>query len=714
MGDTLSDDQWIERVLGVSYIRQQPEPPRKTVRAGPEPKLMPQPQPGHMIGQGRPRSGRTITPPNLVAQTTQAITVNGKQITIVKGKNGRPMFTAPPPPVQEITFSGGGAKGAALPGALKALQESHMLDNVKVIYGASVGAMTASLVAAGISAEDFTEISNSDDVTNELTDGTGGSKLSIAARIPKNLAALLLKKVTTLGESDITANPLTGEGIEGAMSRLLDISLNKRALAYNEECRTGNVTPDAMVTAILENMSVRKDGPTFGELKYLAGVIPGVKEVSITGTYTTEFEIGPTGGRGREIPGGNEKGKLYMFNAQTEPDLAVSVAVHASASFPIVFKPVNIKLSNGKIVRFIDGGTMNNTPTSSSVGTERNIDPVPEKRGMTFVFEGSGSESLQQGQVKTKQGLGVRFQDCLVNSENAASEYGKNRDISDRPEELVVVPLRVTIPGSERRSGKDREVDMRDGTLEFGLDVEAKIVLQKETEKATNAQIAREMRPKTREFASDTQMFVSIPIADLQALASSGYQGAAAAAVFRADVKAETDELLKGMKAAEGNMDTALADPTVIQALDHLTTLSGDNIDYQGYVARELNKGPLDELMRALKRRPGRGGILEAAVFVTGAIEVHEKALELLKDLVYPKMKMEKTSVEKSNGLPHTTGIETLQVMEGLLRAAKTPADFNDAVKIGIDHFAKKSDKMPPFRDHKKFARALGAYTPPE
>ena len=48
--------------------------------------------------------------------------------------------------------------------------------------------------------------------------------------------------------------------------------------------------------------------------------------------------------------------------------MEVAVAVHASASFPRAFKPVDIELASGLVVRFIDGGVMNNTPTSSGIG----------------------------------------------------------------------------------------------------------------------------------------------------------------------------------------------------------------------------------------------------------------------------------------------------------------------------------------------------------
>ena len=71
----------------------------------------------------------------------------------------------------------------------------------------------------------------------------------------------------------------------------------------------------------------------------------------MTGTYTTEFTTPRTGGKkGKKLKDGNDDGQLYVFDADSEPDLEVAVAVHASASFPGAFKPIDIKLASGLTV----------------------------------------------------------------------------------------------------------------------------------------------------------------------------------------------------------------------------------------------------------------------------------------------------------------------------------------------------------------------------
>jgi hypothetical protein len=90
---------------------------------------------------------------------------------------------------------------------------------------------------------------------------------------------------------------------------------------------------------------------------------------------------------------------------------------------------------------------------------------------------------------------------------------------------------------------------------------------------------------------------------------------------------------------------------------------------------------------------------MEAADVVAEALRAHTFADNILKQLVYPKMKQ-----EPKGG----AGILTLFTIEQLLCTAKTPADVNQAIDLGVKHFAKKADNRVPRRGHKKFARQLG------
>jgi exoenzyme U len=662
----------------------------RLVRFAPVSKDIPRPSGGVKIGFGRPRSGAVIAPaPQL--ESKDFVGTGGRKLTVAKAPNGGVRFIAPAPPVREITFSGGGAKGSALPGAVKALQDSGVLKDAKKIAGASVGSMTAALVAAGVTTEEFNAVGNADATTARIVEGTGGTKMGL-------LFAAMKNKLTTGSGS-----PLTGRGLEELVRDVLDETLRKRILEYLEQCGKDSKAPDQDIVKIAKRLSGNKAGPTFLDYRQLSTVIPAIKEVVITGTYTEEFSTDDKGNK-TGLKDGNHEGQLYVFDADSEPDMEVAVAVHASASFPFAFKPVDIKLSSGLTVRFIDGGVMNNTPTSSSIGNERKLDGVPDGRGMTFVFEDadSTSSSLLQGKVTPAQGFKARLLDWFVGSDNNAAEYAKNRDMADRPEEIVVVPLKIALP-PDKKGGKARQVDMRGGTLNFGLDMDAKLALQSATEKATNDQISRENQPKAVEFASDAQMFISISVADLMTLKDSGYKGANEALAFRERVSATIGKLRDAVKAetskSGGRVANLLKDKNTKAALDELDTLAGSNADFQGYVGRELNKqADLDTLVDAIRKGGGKGAVLEATFMVSDALKVHTWADNVLKELVYPKMK-----VEKKGG----TAIEVLLLVERLLRAAKTTDEYNAGLISAINHFQNKSDKSIPHRGHKKFAQEL-------
>jgi hypothetical protein len=292
--------------------------------------------------------------------------------------------------------------------------------------------------------------------------------------------------------------------------------------------------------------------------------------------------------------------------------------------------------------------------------------------------------------------------DWLVGSNNNAAEYAKNRDAAAHHEEIVEVPLKITLP-PKKKGGKAQQIDMRSGTLNFGLAADAKLALQSATEKATNDQITREKQPKAVEFASDSQMFVSIGMADLKTLKDSGYKGASEALAFREGVAATIGKIRAAIKAETakpgGRVANLLKDKNAKALLDELDKLAGSNADFQGYVGRELNKQTdLDTLLDAVRKGGLKGATLDATFMVSDALKVHTWADNVLKELVYPKMKY-----EKKGG----TAIEVLLLVEKLLRAAKTADEYNAALTSAINHFKNKSDKSIPSRGHKKFAQEL-------
>jgi hypothetical protein len=198
-------------------------------------------------------------------------------------------------------------------------------------------------------------------------------------------------------------------------------------------------------------------------------------------------------------------------------------------------------------------------------------------------------------------------------------------------------------------------------------------------------------------------MFVSISMADLKTLKDNGYKGANEALAFRERVAATIGKLRDAVKAetakAGGRVANLLKDKNAKALLDELNTVAGSNVDFQGYVGRELNKQTdLDTLLEAIRKSGLKGAVLDATFMVSDALKVRTWADNVLKELVYPKMK-----VEKKGG----TAIEVLLVVEKLLRTAKTADEYNAALTSAINHFKNKSDRSIPHRGHKKFAQEL-------
>jgi exoenzyme U len=673
MSDETAKRQWLQRVLGVTFPQYSGQTAQgRRVEVAPVVTAVPPPpkkKPPSLLAPGRPRSGKPIRPKALPLSPVAVKGARGKPMTVARHADGRVVLTAPRPPVEHLTFSGGGGKGAALPGAVRALESSGVLKDVKVISGASVGSMTAALVAAGITAAEFEEIGNDPSVSGKIKQG-------------KNMAEVIF------------GGGLSGEGLEDLVRTKIGGTLRLRITEYIQARNDAGEPIDKSVVAIARKLASGKKGPTFGDLRVLSKVIPSIKEVSISGSL-----MGTVDARTGKLEDGG-RSQLVMFNADTEPELEVALVVHASASLPPVFRPVDIPLSSGLVGRFQDGGVLNNAPTPESVGDGRDLDPVPDASGMTFVFEGDDAhETLQGVAVPRKQTLG----DWLTGAEHGAAEYAKNRDLADRPEDVVMVPLVFTVPPSRKgQKGKKKDfTGFLSGTTNFDIQLEDKLTLQAMAEDATSAHIRKRQDPVVREFASSGQMLICIPRADLQALADDGFEGAGESLAFRDSV---TDLLatLAGRVKALGDARAAADDSAVIDALARLEALSSGDLDRQGFVAREMNRKPaLDGLLVELRRRGsvGDGEVLEACCAVNDALISRAHAKTVLREQVYPKL------VDLD---PKGSSGELLLLVDARLRAANSPEEVNDALDIAIRHFKGKSDPLG-IKGHKKFAAALQA-----
>jgi hypothetical protein len=525
--------------------------------------------------------------------------------------------------------------------------------------------MTAALVAGGITAEEFKEMGNRPELSGQIKGG-------------KNMAEALFD------------GGLSGEGLEDVVRKELSRSVSKRILEYVQAQGAAGAAPDPHVLDIARRLADGKTGVTFRDLRDLSKVIPQIKEVAISGSYMSEVD--PKTGKSVK---GSDKSQLVIFNADTEPDLEVALAVHASASLPPVFKPVDIPLANGTTGRFQDGGVLNNAPTLDSIGAERQLDPMPDSGSMTFIFEDESSRDVMKGQATPKRS---RVADWLTGAENSASDYAKNRALADRPQDVVMLPLTFTVP--PKNEGDDPEekdfTGFFSGTVKFDMPLDDKLKLQDLANDATIKFIKGRDEPQAREFASMEQMLMSVPRDDLVAMAGDGLTGAREALDFRDEVSADVEGLLP-LVTGHPNAAAAAKDPKVQAVLARLDQLAAKSADRLAVVAREMNRSPrLDGLIDAA-HSPDCSDTLKACSAVNDGLRARAHAKEVLREVVYPKMV--RTDADGIDG-------SLLQLVDDRLRAATSPDEVNDALQLAIQHFRQRRDLLG-LKGHKAFAQEL-------
>ncbi|MBC7942163.1 MAG: patatin-like phospholipase family protein [Chitinophagaceae bacterium] len=698
-------DEWLTRVFGVQFPptgEERATAPSSTApgdgaaKVSAKVSMAPPGPPANFIAAGDKAPPAGQVQPGIKPVSTQQVTgAGGKPMSVIRTADGKVVLKAPPAPIEQVTFSGGGGKGAAYPGAIHALEDSGVLKTLKVVTGASVGSMTAALIAAGMTADEFEKVGNDPAVAGQIKEGHG-----------------LLEAVAGGG--------ISGEGMQALVRKKMTGAVGQRVAEYIAAQQKAGLPIDPRVLQVGKKLAGGQKGPTFGDLRTLSQVIPAIKEVVISGTLMGTVEpktmldmVKESIGDGlvdvtKLIPGvgtlanlqntaernmGNDQpdpNKLvpeprpmpYVFSADTEPDLEVALAVRASAAFPGVFKPVDIPLKNGKTGRFKDGGVLNNAPTLRSVGMERTVDPVPQKRNLTFLFGDEISNEIVKGNAPLPTD---RAPDLFTGADNNAAEYWKNLDLARHREEVVALPMTFT-------NDQDELVDasgLGGGTLNFDMPLQDKRTLQAQAKTATNAKLAAEGEAKDCPFASVEEMLTCIPRADLAAMAADGFEGAAEALEFRDKVTETVGRMLARTQALSGRgAPSAMArDAEVVNAFERLESLAEGSKPRQAFVAREINRNPrLDDLMTAMHGKRGAGDALKASLAMNDAMQLQDRVKALLREVLIPKRVHEDAD---------SVGGELLKQVQGQLLKVKSAAQANALLMHMIEYYEKPLP-MPP------------------
>lgn len=259
-------------------------------------------------------------------------------------------------PFKCAAFSGGGAKGNIYSGVHEAMVDSGVLEGLEAVAGSSAGAITAAVIATGISTEDFKRLSQETNLPNLLGKGF------VVNKDGKPLYQLLKDTTSTNILKYFEANDIMEvcnkrkDALDLEINKLMEKSDpgDKEELEELQEKRSRLekiISHDGQELKDIQDR-VKSNGTVyFRDLDIMHLIDPAkFKDLVITATN-------------------KETGELEIFDARKTPYVEIALAARASASIPIVFEPVEI---NGK--KYVDGGYRDNIPQKYFEGNEKEPD----------------------------------------------------------------------------------------------------------------------------------------------------------------------------------------------------------------------------------------------------------------------------------------------------------------------------------------------------
>lgn len=202
---------------------------------------------------------------------------------------------------ESLVFSGGGIKGLAYAGVIRALEEKQLFQNVKRFAGASAGAITAALLAIGM---------NGDELDKQLS---------------------TVDFSTFLQKSNVDIEGLADNPLE-----LLSLRVGP-AIIFDEVSKKGLCDGSVFVQWLTAMFKLKgfDDTTTFAQLYEKTG-----NELSVVLCYVN-----------------CSKTVIASHKSEETANMPIVTAVRGSMSIPLVFEPLSW---NNNL--YVDGGTMYNYP----------------------------------------------------------------------------------------------------------------------------------------------------------------------------------------------------------------------------------------------------------------------------------------------------------------------------------------------------------------
>ena len=589
--------------------------------------------------------------------------VGARNVTLMRDQQGRVDVFLSAPPVTSLVLSGGGAKGIAFSGVVRALEDAQKLQGIQSISGSSAGAISAALIASGMGAEAFDRLSDGIDLPSQLN-----SKDAVTA---------------WMQEASSTLGKLVGRlpGAVGSTSQLLMTLLPRlqseafplEELVRNESRRsilghiaqTPRETRSAEVMRIADRLSAGS-GPTFGDLEVLNRHIPAIKQLNITGT-------GMFAGRPQ----------LVVFNASLTPQMDIARAAHISGSLPLVFKsPVEQGhgfQASAESTAFKDGGLLLNTPAPGVVDRVFPESPLAKSESLIVKFESDAPDT----RARSGSFLGS-LAERITGVAHTAAEAFQDKKLEAFAEQIVTLPLK-TEKGDFR--------GLLTGTVNFTMQDEQKQHLQAKARQAVEAHLERRtLALEHHSFQSLSDAVLAMDDAMLASVQPALQKDPAASDVlmFRKTAQQALQVLDASIAEANQAKGALVLTPRILSSLRNLDALAQrpEQIDWLARRLNVANQPNFQQLLQVAARQIAGGAlpmskVIGKAVAEMSVRDIAIKAENFTGEVIYPSLF--RPGQPKSN-------VELLHRAARDLAWATTPTAFNRVLDTLVDSYKARNN----------------------
>lgn len=599
-----------------------------------------------------------FSPTHQTGETPQVEGVGARNVTLLRDHQGRVDVFLSAPAVTSLVLSGGGAKGIAFSGVVRALEDAQKLEGIQSISGSSAGAISAALIASGMGAQAFDRLSdsidlpsllNSKDVVTAWMQDASSTLGKLVGRLPGaagNISQLLM---TLLPRLQTEALPLE------------EVIRNESRQSILEHiAQTPRETRPGEVMHIADKLSAGA-APTFGDLDVLSRHIPAIKQLNITGT-------GMFAGRPQ----------LVVFNASLTPQMDIARAAHISGSLPLVFKSPEERghgfQTSTETTAFKDGGMLLNTPAPGVVDRAFPESPLTKSESLIVKFESDAADA------RTRSGsFFSSLADRITCVPHSAAGAFQDKKLEAFAEQIVTLPLK-TEKGDFR--------GLLTGTVNFTMQDEHKQHLQAKARQAVDAHLERRSTALERHsFQSLDDAVLAMDDAMLASVQPALQKDPAAADVltFRKNAQQALHALDGAIIEANQAKGALVFTPKILSALRNLDALARrpEQIDWLGRRLNVASQRNFQQLLQVATKQIASGAlpmskVIGSAVAEMSVRDIAMKAESFTREVIYPSL--------FRPGQPDAN-VELLHRAAQDLAWSSTPTEFNRVLDTISDRY---------------------------